>query len=422
MKTTSLLALSLTCASLLLVGCGSSSSDSATTATTLTSGQLIDNYLQNIDYSCADGSTGTTDINGSFNCQTLPVKFKISGLELGEIDTIAKDKQVFPQDLLHVSREDTNNTDVIAMARFLQSCDEDNNSRNGIQIKEEVKDAFQDANITFRSADVDYYATEANVTLIDENDAVAHLKESTEYVANLDEHNNKIPSSVTDALYTPAAQLSQETKDTLSYMGNEERLAYDVYTNLYNYHKERATEIKTLKNIADNSEATHIATVQLLVKKYIPDLSDFNNTDITDVNTTTAYADYNVTQLPSGQYNIQAIQDLYNTLLAKGEASKQDALEVGCMVEVTDITDLDRDIATAQDDNASDIVAAFDFLRNGSYKHYWAFDQSLINMGVANGCCSLGDEYCHPEYPQTTNEKNRDGSGSRQQYQHEKNK
>jgi len=42
----------------------------------------------------------------------------------------------------------------------------------------------------------------------------------------------------------------------------------------------------------------------------------------------------------------------------------------------------------------------FNFLRDGSYKHYWAFDKGLKNMGIDNGCCSLGTNYCHPEYPQ----------------------
>lgn len=71
------------------------------------------------------------------------------------------------------------------------------------------------------------------------------------------------------------------------------------------------------------------------------------------------------------------------------------------MVEVTDINDLLADIETARADGATDIVAAFEFLRDGSYSHYWAFDNGLKNMGVTDGCCSLGDAYCHPEYPNT---------------------
>jgi len=46
----------------------------------------------------------------------------------------------------------------------------------------------------------------------------------------------------------------------------------------------------------------------------------------------------------------------------------------------------------------------FDFLKEGSYKHYWSFDNGLKSIGVADGCCSLGVingvNYCHNEYPQ----------------------
>jgi hypothetical protein len=70
------------------------------------------------------------------------------------------------------------------------------------------------------------------------------------------------------------------------------------------------------------------------------------------------------------------------------------------MVEVTDITDLDGDIQTAE--GADDLVAVFENLRSGSYMHYWAFDNALKAQGVSDGCCSLGDTYCKTaqEYPQ----------------------
>ena len=90
---------------------------------------------------------------------------------------------------------------------------------------------------------------------------------------------------------------------------------------------------------------------------------------------------------------------LYNELIIKGSQSKQDALEVGCMIEVVDINDLAAGITIAKDSNASDLVAAFEFLRDGSYKHYWAFDKGLKNMGITDGCCSFDNNYCHPEYP-----------------------
>jgi len=387
-----LLASSTLSAILLLSGCGSSSTD--TTSSLSSTGQLVDNYVENVDYICANGQKGITDINGTFECTTFPVEFKLAGLKLGQINSMPSDNQIFPQDLIGVARSDTNNSDVIAMARFLQSCDDDNDSKNGIRIRNEIKEQFT-LEVEFNSNDIDAYASDANITLIDESSSIEHLEETIQLVENIDAIE-KIPSSLKDALLTPANTLTQETKNTLAYMGNEERLAYDVYNSLYATHLASGTEIKQLTNIATKSEATHIQTVQVLVQKYITDVSDFTNVTLDNLD----YIDANIADMPTGIYNIIDIQNLYNTLIAKGIQSKQDALEVGCMVEVVDINDLLDDIQLAADSNASDVVAAFEFLRDGSYRHYWSFDKGLKNMGVTDGCCVLGADYCHPDYPQ----------------------
>ena len=194
-----------------------------------------------------------------------------------------------------------------------------------------------------------------------------------------------------------STSLTQELKDSLAYMGNEERLAYDVYMNLYNYHQENNNlEIPQLYNIATNSETKHISIVQDLVKKYDINVSQLSNVDETVINNNTLSS----TNMVSGVYDIQKIQDLYDMLYARGVSSWQDALEVGCMVEVTDVNDLDGYIQQAQASNASDVQSAFETLRSGSYNHYWSFDAGLKNMGISDGCCGLGEEYCHPEYPQ----------------------
>jgi len=198
----------------------------------------------------------------------------------------------------------------------------------------------------------------------------------------------------------PMSVLSQELKDSLAYMGNEERLAYDVYNHLYDIHDQ---SIKQLHNIASKSEIRHIETVQALVKRY-----QLNENNLTEVASPSVgdHAHVDVENMPAGQYDIPVIQTLYNALITKGEASKQEALEVGCMVEVTDINDLDTYIAQAQNANAEDVEAAFNALREGSYQHYWAFDSGLKSAGVAEGCCSLGMldgvSYCHSEYPQSS--------------------
>ena len=50
--------------------------------------------------------------------------------------------------------------------------------------------------------------------------------------------------------YPKTENLTQEVKDSLAYMGNEERLAYDVYMNLYDYYQKSGVEIKQLYNIS----------------------------------------------------------------------------------------------------------------------------------------------------------------------------
>lgn len=178
------------------------------------------------------------------------------------------------------------------------------------------------------------------------------------------------------------SELNDEVKYTLAYMWNEERLAYDIYNALGALNSD--TQVFT--NIAQKGEIQHITLVEDLVKKY-----DLNITNLVDYK-----EQYSVAELQAfapGEYSIDVIQNLYDELFARGKVSKQSALEVGCMVEVVDVDDLDKDISIAQESNATDVVAVFEVLRSGSYSHYWAFNKNLINMGVSEGCAVLGVEY-----------------------------
>ena len=81
--------------------------------------------------------------------------------------------------------------------------------------------------------------------------------------SNTTQSASGLPQVVQQAISAPTSSLSQELTNTLSYMGNEERLAYDVYNYLYE-------EFGTIQftNIATNSEYKHITAVQALVQKY----------------------------------------------------------------------------------------------------------------------------------------------------------
>jgi len=180
--------------------------------------------------------------------------------------------------------------------------------------------------------------------------------------------------------------LDDNQKYSLAYMWNEERLAQDLYLNLYNVNSDAIQ----LYNIALKSEAYHIELVENLVKAY-----DLNITNLVDY--TQNYSEAELKAMPAGTYGVTAIQDLYNTLYNNGAASVQASLEVGCMVEVTDIDDLDKYIIDAKENQA--LIDTFNLLKDGSYSHYWAFDRALKNLGITDGCCSLGSAYCKPDYP-----------------------
>ena len=203
--------------------------------------------------------------------------------------------------------------------------------------------------------------------------------------------NTTLPASIQAAIEAPTSTLSQTLTNTLAYMGNEERLAYDVYNKLYSEWGSRQ-----FTNIASKSEYKHIKAVQALVKKYkLNDDIHFTNVDLPAL----GYKNTNIEEMEAGTYDISKIQRLYDDLISQGSGSEIDALKVGCIVEVVDVNDLNAYITLAKEDNATDIITVFDFLRKGSYNHYWAFDKGLKNKGESKGCCAVGEEYCHPEYP-----------------------
>jgi len=185
----------------------------------------------------------------------------------------------------------------------------------------------------------------------------------------------------------PSSTLSQDLKDSITYMYNEEGLAYDVYMHIY-----KIQAVKQLQNIAVNSETKHIEAVNELAIKYDLNMTQYPDTDVP----------YSIEGLGDGNYSVEDIEELYNMLYDKGIRSERDALEVGCMVEVVDIDDLDEYIELAEESNAPDVLEVFNFLISGSYKHYWTFHDALVGMGIADGCCEMAKDLGHdtcPAYP-----------------------
>lgn len=145
-----------------------------------------------------------------------------------------------------------------------------------------------------------------------------------------------------------AAPLTADEVYWLQYMREEEKLARDVYLALYATWK-----MPVLSNIAA-SEQRHMDAVRTLLTRYgVADPAAGNG---------------------PGVFDNEKIQTLYTSLMEKGVLSKKDALEVGVIIEVTDIEDLDLALAAT---SRTDIRNVYTNLRTGSYNHLDAFSSLL---------------------------------------------
>ncbi|MEN8252517.1 MAG: DUF2202 domain-containing protein [Patescibacteria group bacterium] len=169
-----------------------------------------------------------------------------------------------------------------------------------------------------------------------------------EYV--VDSSDNVKPHSLISE--AEKGELSEEEKGGLIFMREEEKLARDVYATLY---EKWGQQIFT--NISE-SEQTHTDTVKFLLDKY--------------------GVDDPVVDDAVGVFASEEMQELYDSLVVKGETSLTEALTVGAIVEDLDISDLEK--LLAQTDN-EDIQIAYQNLMKGSRNHLRAFTRQLERNG-----------------------------------------
>ena len=141
--------------------------------------------------------------------------------------------------------------------------------------------------------------------------------------------------------------LTSEQIDDLVFMYQEEKVARDVYTKLY-----EKWGVRVFNNIS-RSEQSHMNAVEKLLVKYdipIP-----------------------ITAENVGDFVLPELQYYYDTLMEKGLKSKIDAFEVGVKIEEHDIIDIEEKIVGAP----ADIERVFGNLLKGSYNHLAAFNRQL---------------------------------------------
>ncbi|MEA1990066.1 MAG: tandem-95 repeat protein, partial [Pseudomonadota bacterium] len=158
-------------------------------------GQIIDGFVGGLAYETSSGITGFTSSNGSFNYQVGDtITFSIGNVILASIAADAltdamNDGKLFLQEIAGVEQTNLNDEYVENMAVLLQTLDSNADAQDGIQISEEMHEAFSDDNFDLTSISGQELQTiliDNGLTPVSEEDAMAHVQDMLEDLANID--------------------------------------------------------------------------------------------------------------------------------------------------------------------------------------------------------------------------------------------
>lgn len=149
------------------------------------------------------------------------------------------------------------------------------------------------------------------------------------------------------AFLAESGTLTDEQKDMLVVMADEEKLAHDLYVALGAQWDE-----PIFARIAQ-SETRHQEAVRKMLARY----------EIDDP----------TIDLPPGEFSDEAVQELYTTLLAKGQVSTTEALQVGVLVEEDDLDALGRAVEGV---TAPDVLRVYENLTRATQHHLEVFSNA----------------------------------------------
>ena len=156
--------------------------------------------------------------------------------------------------------------------------------------------------------------------------------------------------------YTQHADvLSEQEKDAIIYMREEEKLARDVYDSMFN--KWGGNPFANIRK----SEQVHMNRMEQLINTYQLKDPVAGNGD------------------RPGVFTDMLMKKYYQELIVLGSKSFPDALKAGGKIEELDIDDLEQRIGGTR---KQDIILAYTFLRNASYNHLRAFVRRLKMEGI----------------------------------------
>jgi hypothetical protein len=190
-----------------------------------------------------------------------------------------------------------------------------------------------------------------SATLANETEA---LSDAFQDLSDTDQDSTKLSDLYqqieTTVLSLPIEALSEYELASMIHMREEEKLARDVYQYLYAKY-----EMKIFTNILD-SEETHMFAVEVLLNKYnIDDPAE---------------------KTEPGVFKDEELQNIYNSLIAKGNISLTEALIVGAIIEDLDIMDLNN---LLENSDNQDFKYVFENLNLGSRNHLRGFYPQVLN-------------------------------------------
>ena len=168
-------------------------------------------------------------------------------------------------------------------------------------------------------------------------------------------------------LYAEKTTLSEVEIADLTFMREEEKMAHDVYAELYQYFKEAGTELIILANITV-SEQRHMDAMLSLLDTY----------NLDDPAADLGPGEFDNTVLAALYENLVSDSEANETLLGEptsgGKVSPEAALYIGAWIEERDMIDILHAIANT---SSADIVGVYTNLLCGSREHLRAFVKRL---------------------------------------------
>jgi hypothetical protein len=155
-----------------------------------------------------------------------------------------------------------------------------------------------------------------------------------------------VTSSVT------AGALNESEKQGMLFIWEEEKVARDLYTSLY-----EKNNLSIFMNLA-RSEQSHMDLAQVIIEKSALSIPG---------------------KAESGVFQNQTLQEIYDKLLAEGLQSDQDALKAAATFEEISIMDLEKELAATKTEG---IRVVYQGLLAGSRKHLRSYVGDLQGRGI----------------------------------------